>query len=117
MTKLILNPLKGLQIVNGENLAFGISKTELFIKIGKPSNVNDNQLFYDNFEFRIDLDQDEKVEFIECIYGPFPEKTEIEIYDINPFKTNSSDLIQILSEKNNGEIDQSEEPYCFTFIK
>ena len=98
------------------HLIFKMVKTELLKKIGRPSSENGNQLFYDDYELRIDIDQYDHVEFIECIYGPFLEKTEIEINNINPFKTKSSDLIQILSEKNNGKIDQSEEPYCYAFL-
>ena len=74
-------------------------------------------MFYDDLELRIDLDNSDKIEFIEFIYGPFPKKIEIEIYGINPFKTKSTDLIEILTEKNNGEIDLSEEPYCFAFLE
>lgn len=114
--KLILKPLEGLQIFNGKHLIFGDSKEKILEKIGEPSTVNNNQLFYDNFEFRIDLDENEKFEFIECIYGPFLEKTEVEIYGINPFKTLSSQLIQILTDKNHGVIDKTEEPYCYAFI-
>ena len=117
MKKIILHPLKGIEFENKATLEFGTSKIEIIKSLGKPSSGNDKQMFYDELELRIDLDNSENIEFIEFIYGPFPEKTEIELYGIDPFKTNSSDLIELLTENNNGEIDLSEEPYCFAFLE
>ena len=77
----------------------------------------ESQLFYDHLELRIDLDNSEEIEFIEFIYGPYPENTELEIYGINPFKTGSQNLIEILTQNNNGEIDKTEEPYCYSFLE
>jgi len=37
---------------------------------------------------------------------PFLKKTEIELYGINPFKTESHNLIEILTENNKGEMIQ-----------
>lgn len=117
MKKIILHPLNGIEFENKEILELGTSKTELIHRLGKASNEIDKQLFYDDLELRIDLDEYGKIEFIEFIYGPFPEKTEIELYGINPFKTDSYNLIEILTENNNGEIDNTEEPYCFSFFE
>ncbi|MGJ8591819.1 MAG: hypothetical protein ACSHXF_04690 [Aquaticitalea sp.] len=117
MKKIVLHPLKGIQFENKEILEFGTSKTDLIQRFGKASSGTDKQLFYDDLELRIDFDNSDKIEFIEFIYGPFPEKTEIELYGINPFKSKSADLIELLTENNNGEIDSSEEPYCFAFLE
>ncbi len=117
MKKIILDPLNGIKILKEEIIELGISKKKLFDKIGKPSSRSDNQFFYDEFELRINLDKEEKIEFIEFIYGPFPKKTEIEIYGVNPFKTKSLDLIQILTENNDGKIDDSEAPYSYAFLE
>ena len=117
MNKIILYPLKGIEFESKKMLELGTSKVEIIKSLGKPSSGTDKQMFYDNLELRIDIDNSKNIEFIEFIYGPFPEKTEIELYGINPFKTNSTDLIEILIENNNGEIDSSEEPYCFAFLE
>lgn len=117
MKKIILHPLKGIEFESKELLELGTSKIKLIKSLGKPSRCSDNQMFYDELELRIDFDNSENIEFIEFIYGPFPEKTEIELYGIDPFKTNSSDLIMLLTKNNNGEIDSSEEPYCFAFLE
>lgn len=117
MKKIILHPLKGIEFENKEVLELGTSKTELIQRLGKASREIDKQLYYDDLELRIDLDKTDKIEFIEFIYGPFPVKTEIELYGINPFKTDSHNLVEILTEHNNGEVDFEEEPYCFAFLE
>ena len=113
--KIILNPLKGIELENGKVVEFGESKVELFNIIGWPSSIDDYRLFYDELELRVDLDDAENIEFIEFTYGPYPEKIEIELYVINPFKEESLNLIELLDSNNNGEIDITEEPYCYLF--
>ncbi len=117
MEKVSLIPLEGIMFENGELIRFETSKEELIQKLGKPDEQFENQLFYDDLEVRIDLDEEDSIEFIEFIYGPFPEKVELDIYDINPFKLESSTLLEILTAKNKGEIDRSEEPYSYAFLE
>ena len=112
-----MEPLKGIRLENNEIIEFGTSKFDLLKKLGMPSSEFENQFFYDDLELRIDLDNQGQIEFIEFIYGPFPEKTEIEVYEINPFKTQSFELLEVLTEKNNGHVDKSEEPYCYAFLE
>lgn len=64
---------------------------------------------------RIDYNQNERIEFIEFLFGPWPEKCEVTIYDINPFAIEDKELIQLLSFKGNEKVDQSEAPWCFIF--
>jgi len=117
LEKITLIPLKGLAFENNETIGFGTSKARLFTLLGKPSVEFEKQLFYDDLELRIDLDRSGRIEFIEFIYGPFPEKTEIEIYGINPFKTESSELIKVLTKQNNGAVNEAEAPYCHAFLE
>jgi len=72
--KIILHPLKGIEFESQEMLKLGTSKIELIKNLGNPSSEIDKQIFYDDLELRIDLDNSENIEFIEFIYGPFPEK-------------------------------------------
>lgn len=117
MIKIELIPLEGIHIENIGKLSLGESKTNIEKLLGEPSDNPDNiQLFYDDYELRIDLDENENVEFIEFIYGPFPESTELSIYGINPFQIGANQLIEILTEKNNGEVDNSEAGYCYIFL-
>ena len=116
MTKIEILPLDGIVIENIGKLSLGQSKSNIEKLFGKPSeSSNLKQLFFDEFEVRIDLDKKGNAEFIEFIYGPFPEKTELSIYGVNPFQIGATKLVEILTEKNNGKIDDSEAEYCYTF--
>ena len=116
MTKIEILPLDGIVIENIGKLSLGQSKSDIEKLFGKPSeSSNLKQLFFDEFEVRIDLDKKGNAEFIEFIYGPFPEKTELSIYGVNPFQIGATKLVEILTEKNNGKIDDSEAEYCYKF--
>ena len=117
MTKIEILPLDGIVIENIGKLSLGQSKSDIEKLFGKPSeSSNLKQLFFDEYEVRIDLDKKGNAEFIEFIYGPFPEKTEVSIYGVDPFKIGAKKLTEILAEKNNGKIDDSEADYSFTFL-
>lgn len=117
MTKIEILPLDGVQIEKLGKISLGQSKSDIERLLGQPSaNSNQNRLFYNDYEFRIDLDKNGKVEFIEFIYGPFPEKTELSIYGIDPFKIGADKLLEVLAEKNNGQIDDSEADHSFCFL-
>jgi hypothetical protein len=117
LKKIILHPLKGIELENGQLLELGASKADVVNTLGEAYDEMDKKLFYDDLELRVDLDDSDRVAFIEFIYGPFPENVEIELYGINPFKTDSAALIEILTDKNKGEIDTTEEPYCYAFLE
>lgn len=109
-------PLTGISIDLDTKIEFGMTKAELVDLIGKPSKEFGNELYFDELELHIDIDKNGKIEFIESINGPNPEKTETLINGVNPFKTKANDLIEILAELNNGEIDESEADYGFSFL-
>lgn len=116
MTKIEILPLDGIEIENIGRLSLGQSKSDIEKLLGQPSDSSNlKQLFFDEYEVRIDFDKKGNAEFIEFIYGPFPEKTELSIYGVNPFQIGASKLIKILTEKNSGKIDDSEAEYCYTF--
>ena len=116
MTKIEILPLDGIEIENIGKLSLGQSKTDIERLLGKPSDSSNlKQLFFDEYEVRIDLDKKGNAEFIEFISGPFPEKTELSIYGVNPFQIGATKLVEVLTEKNNGKIDDSEAEYCYTF--
>jgi len=116
MTKIEILPLDGIEIENIGKLSLGQSKSDIEKLLGKPSDSSNlKQLFFDQYEVRIDLDKNGNAEFIEFIYGPFPEKAELSIYGVNPFQIGADNLLEILTEKNNGKIDDSEAEYCYAF--
>jgi hypothetical protein len=117
MIKIEIFPLQGIEIENIGEISLGQSKSDIERLLGSSSkNSNKKHFFYDNYEFRIDLDKSERAEFIEFIYGPFPGKTQLSIYGINPFEIGANRLIKILQEENNGQTDASEADYCFAFL-
>ena len=116
MRKIDFIPLIGVRIDFDIKIEFGITKFDLVELIGRPSKEFGNELYYDELELHIDLDEHGEVEFIESIMGPYPEKTEISIKGINPFETKDTELIGFLTELNKGEIDKSEAEYGYVFI-
>ena len=117
MIRIEILPLNGIAIENVGKISLGQSRSDIEKLLGEPSgNSNGKKLFYEEYEFRIDLDKNGNAEFIEFIYGPFPQKTRISIYGIDPFQIGAAKLVAILTEKNNGKIDDTEADYCFTFL-
>ncbi len=123
MTSITLNPLSGISIFDTGEIMLGYNVEQVEKIIGKPSyynqeeqaNVFVKQAYYDNFEMRIDYNKHDKVEFIEFLFGPWPEKTILSIYGINPFAVYGDELIKILSTNCKGEVDIKEAPYCYVF--
>lgn len=117
MINIEILPLEGIIIENVGKINLDISKAEILNILGQPSEFsNTKQLFFSDYEFRIDFDDNDKVEFIEFIFGPFPEKTKLSIYNIDPFQIGAKNLVEILTEKNNGKIDDSEADLSFGFL-
>lgn len=116
MLHITLKPLEGITITGIGEVLFRQSLPEVISLLGQPSAHSDaTQSFYDTYELRIDFD-DQGVSFIEFIYGPHPEKTLLSLYGINPFAIGADNLIELLSSKNNGPIDDSEAAYYYAFL-
>jgi hypothetical protein len=117
MLKIEIKPLLGIEIRDlcEINLGCNKSKIENLLEV-PPEGGNKNQSFYDEYEFRIDYDNSNRVEFIEFLFGPYPEKVELTIYGHNPFKITAEELIQILTQRNSGSIDKSEADYGYAFL-
>lgn len=116
MKKIELIPLVGIQIEGIGQINLGASRDEVQALLGAPSDALDDQYYYDDLELRLDFNGRGVLEFIESTNGPYPEKTEVSIYAVNPFQTEANELVNILSEKNNGAIDDAEARYCYTFL-
>ena len=117
MIQIKIFPLNGIEIENIGIIRLGDTRTVIEETLGSPdSSSNATQLYYDDYELRIDLNQNNRIEFIEFTHGPFPEKTKLNLYGIDPFQVGAEQLVAILTEKNQGEIDLSEANYNFSFL-
>ena len=116
MKKIELVPLVGIQIEGIGQVNLGAGRAEVQSVLGAPSDALDDQYYYDELELRLDFNDQGTLEFIESINGPYPEKTEISIYGVNPFQVEETELVSILSDKNAGEVDDAEAGYCYTFL-
>jgi hypothetical protein len=117
MIKIELKPLKGIDIENVGEVLLGQSRQNVESLLGKPSEpYSITSAFYDLYEFRIDFDEFGKVGYIEFLYGPFPERTELCIYDVNPFTIGAEKLVGILSKQNSGEVDLTEAEFSYAFL-
>lgn len=115
MKTIILKPLEGMEISDLGEVAFGQTIEQVKERLGEPSLIYGNQLFYDELELRIDCDEQGLVEFIECIYGPFCEKTIPMLYGERAFELLADELVALLTEKNSGKVDDREAEYGYYF--
>lgn len=116
MIKIEIKPLHGIAIDGIGEILLNQSKSEIVQLLSNPSSHSNNtQFYYNQYELRIDFDE-HGVSFIEFIYGPYPVKTELSLYSINPFQVGADNLIQLLTVKNNGIIDDSEAGHSYVFL-
>ena len=115
MTKIELNPLKGIHITEVGTLEFGMTANEVKEILGQPEQGEDFQLFYYSKELRLDFNSQKCLEFAEIISGPYPKNIEPVLYDINPFTLSANELVDLLAQKNGSDIDCSEAPECYAF--
>lgn len=123
MIHILLKPLTGISISSIGDIHLYEEMDQVEKIIGKPTNLSPieigdvfaNRAFYDQLEMRIDYNKLNRVEFIEFLFGPWPEKTELSIYGINPFEVDGEELVKLLYAKNNGKVNESEAPDCYGF--
>lgn len=60
--------------------------------------------FYADYEIKIYFDTNHNIEYFECSSGHFSDKTRPFIYDKEVFKLLADELIELLTNKNNGDI-------------
>jgi hypothetical protein len=115
MNKIQLIPLKGIVISGKTEINFGLKRKEVENILGKPDSVDIEKSYYEGLAVRFDFDKKGKLEFIEFIDGPFSDKVELSIYDINPFVTDAKELVKLLLLKGNNNVDDSEAEISYVF--
>ena len=63
MTKIELNPLKGIHIAEVGTIEFGMTANEVKEVLGQPEQEDDFQLFYYSEELRLDFNSQKCLEF------------------------------------------------------
>jgi hypothetical protein len=106
MKKIKLLPLEGIEIENIGKVELGKSKSEIERLLGRSTRKsNNNELFYeeyDDYGIRFWFDKHNYVEYIEIYNGPFPKEIIVSIYGVNPFQMFATNLVEFLTERNNG---------------
>ena len=117
MTLITLYPLQGIDITGVGSINFGQHRSEVEKLLGQPDKSSEHRRsFYRHYECRIDYDEFNSVGFIEFIYGPWPERIELSLYGIDPFKIGADNLVELLTEKNDGETEGCEAKIACTFF-
>lgn len=106
-------PLEKVKIDTAE-IYLGMEQSAVETAIGKGQLLG-NRYYYYNCEMAIDYDTDMKVKFIEFLGGIDGFLRPV-IYGVSAFEVFSDSLTSLLTQKNDGEIDDSERGYCYSFL-
>lgn len=107
-------PLTGIRL-NDKLIALSSSREEVEKLLGTPHMERGSSSFYFDNELRFDFEKDGNVKFIEFLSG-VDGKLQPQIYGVSAFQTGADDLYDILAEKNNGDISDHENGYCYGFL-
>ena len=108
-------------IIEGKEICLGGRKQSVLSLLGEPEHIHKNyggkswRCYYFDSELALDFDLDDRLEFIEFLGGHYG-RLKPYIYGISVFDTRDTDVVRILSEHNDGEIDDSEDD-SFGFLE
>lgn len=108
-------------IIDEKEIFLGMDKQQVLDLLGEPERAHLQyggktwRHYYYNTELAIDYNADEKIEFIEFLGGIHGELKPY-IYGISAFENSADELFSVLSEHNNGEIDDHEQPHSYGFL-
>ena len=106
-------PLNKIEI-DGNSIELGMTKEQVVEILGQ-GELSNRHYFYDN-ELAIDYDENNTVEFIEFL-GGIEGTLHPVIYGKSVFESNADEIFEILKQHNNGEIDDCENGYSYSFIE
>lgn len=101
-------------VIDGISIYLRMNQCEVETAIGKGQPVGKRYYYYDN-QMAIDYSDDNTVEYIEFLGGIDGALHPI-IYGVSAFDTPADKLTDLLSQKNGGEVDESEQGYSFSFL-
>lgn len=107
-----LFPLEKMML-NEVEIRLGMNKQHVIELLGEPENKHENyggnswRHYYYNTELALDYDKNGNLEFIEFLAGHNGQLKPY-IYGVSAFDTKMDELVSLLSEHNNGRIDDKE---------
>lgn len=105
--KAILFPLSKI-VLDDKEIRLGMTKSDVENVLGSGETYDESRYYYQD-ELAVDYSsKDNTVEFIEFLGGPDGE-IQPEIYGVKAFQVDAEELLQLLSEQNGTDIDDSEE--------
>ena len=101
-------------VINGVPIYLGMEQSAVEAAIGKGQLVGKRNYYYGN-DMAIDYGSNRTVEFIEFL-GGIDGSVHPVIYGVSAFDTLANELVKLLQQKNDGEIDDSEQGYSYAFL-
>lgn len=114
MKNITLHPLQGIEIAQIGTLHFGQNQQDVIALLGEPSSGETEQLYYDDWGLRIDLDHAGNVEFME-FWRPENNDCPLSLYGIDPLATPAAQLTALLAQQDPTGIDDGEAPCCYAY--
>lgn len=105
-----LYPLEKI-VMEGKELCLGCDMSEAVEMLGKPEAVEGDDVqrhYYFDSELALDFNEDDELEYIEFLGGHDGELKPY-IYGVSAFDTDCDELVDILTENNDGEVDDGED--------
>lgn len=101
-------------VFEGNAVCFGMERSIVENAIGT-GQVIGNRIYYYNNELAIDYSKNNTVEFIEFL-GGVDGILQPTIYGISAFEACADELVEVLKDKNNGIINDTEQGYSYSFL-
>ena len=101
-------------IIDGVSIYLGMEQSAVESAIGK-GQLAGKRYYYYNTEMAIDYSENKTVEFIEFL-GGIDGSVHPVIYGVSAFDALADELANLLRQKNDGEIDDSEQGYSLAFL-
>jgi len=110
---IVIYPLEK-AVIDGAEVCLGMECSAIEAVIGK-GRFAGNRCYYYNNELSVHYNSCKRAEFIEFLGGPEGFLRPV-IYGVSAFDVPADDLIELLTQKNAGKIDDSEKDYSYSFL-
>ena len=101
-------------VFDGNSVCLGMERSAVENAIGTGQIIG-NRTYYYNNELAIDYSKNNTVEFIEFL-GGIEGILHPTLYGISAFEINADELIEVLKDKNNGVMTDTEQGYSYSFL-